>query len=153
MTKYLNKYIFSLLANYISFIEINQWRNKMLIYNHIIYLILSSILIVFVGSFLYKTGVSFLTAKYDKNLSLAQATSKLINLGYYLVSFGFVFIYLGKIKKANTIEKTFELLSLDIGLFLIVLCVIYIFTVHFLGQAIKSENCELQKLASEIKKQ
>lgn len=86
-----------------------------------LYLFIALPLTVWVARTLFHNGRVFLVDCFHGNESLADSVNRLLLMGFYLVNFGFVALYL---KLAEEVEKTrgvFEALSAKIGVVLLVL--------------------------------
>lgn len=86
-----------------------------------LYLIIALPLTVWVARTLFRNGRVFLVDCFHGNESLADSVNRLLLMGFYLVNFGFVTLYL---KLARDVEETrgiFEALSTKLGVVLLVL--------------------------------
>jgi len=86
-----------------------------------LYLVIALPLTVWVARNLFRNGRIFLVDCFHGNESLADSVNRLLVMGFYLVNFGFVCLYL---KLANEVEETrgvFEALSAKLGVVLLVL--------------------------------
>lgn len=92
-----------------------------------IYLLIALPLTIWVARTLFHNGRIFLVDCFHGNESLADSVNRLLLMGFYLVNFGFVTLYL---KLANDVEKTrgvLEALSTKIGVVLLVLGAMHFF--------------------------
>lgn len=86
-----------------------------------LYLLIALPLTVWVARNLFRNGRVFLVDCFHGNESLADSVNQLLVMGFYLINFGFVALYL---KLAQEVEETrgvFEALSGKIGVVLLVL--------------------------------
>lgn len=86
-----------------------------------LYLLIALPLTVWVARNLFRIGRVFLVDCFHGNESLADSVNQLLVMGFYLINFGFVALYL---KLAVEVEETrgvFEALSGKIGVVLLVL--------------------------------
>lgn len=86
-----------------------------------LYLVIALPLTVWVARNLFRNGRVFLVDCFHGNESLADSVNRLLVMGFYLINFGFVALYL---KLAQEVEETrgvFEALSGKIGVVLLVL--------------------------------
>jgi len=86
-----------------------------------LYLAIALPLTVWVARNLFLNGRVFLVDCFHGNESLADSVNRLLVMGFYLINFGFVALYL---KLAQEVEETrgvFEALSGKIGVVLLVL--------------------------------
>ncbi len=86
-----------------------------------LYLLIALPLTVWVARNLFQNGRIFLVDCFHGNESLADSVNRLLVMGFYLINFGFVALYL---KLARDVEETrgvFEALSSKLGVVLLVL--------------------------------
>ncbi|WP_405517376.1 hypothetical protein [Streptomyces canus] len=101
---------------------------------YVIYLVVSIALTVWVARTLSRNGRIFLADVLRGNEKLAEAVNHLLVVGFYLVNFGFVALYLSG---DGTIEDTrgvFEALSTKLGVVLLVLGVMHLANVYVLNR-------------------
>jgi len=100
----------------------------MLAYAHIIYLVISIGVTVWVASTLHKNGRIFLVDSFLGNEKLADSVNHLLVVGFYLINVGYVALALKGGQAPTTWADLIERLSSKIGVVLIVLGVM-----HFLN--------------------
>jgi len=100
---------------------------------HVIYLVVSVLLIVWVARTLRKHGRIFLAVGCKGNTELVDSLSRLLTVGFYLLHVGGVLLALRLGGVAYETTAAIELLSTKIGLVLVVLAVS-----HFLHLALYS---------------
>lgn len=86
-----------------------------------LYLLIALPLTVWVARTLFRNGRVFLVDCFHGNEELADSVNRLLVMGFYLVNFGFVTLYL---RLTNEVEETrgvFEALSSKVGVVLLVL--------------------------------
>lgn len=86
-----------------------------------LYLLIALPLTIWVARTLFQNGRVFLVDCFHGNVELADSVNRLLVMGFYLVNFGFVALYL---KLANDVVETrgvFEALSAKLGVVLLVL--------------------------------
>ena len=92
-----------------------------------IYLLIALPLTIWVARNLFRNGRVFLVDCFHGNEELADSVNRLLVMGFYLINFGFVALYL---KLANEVTETrgiFEALSAKLGVVLLVLGVMHFF--------------------------
>ncbi|ADJ44514.1 hypothetical protein AMES_2691 [Amycolatopsis mediterranei S699] len=94
-----------------------------------LYLLLSIPLTVLVARTLSKHGRTFLTEVFADSPGLANAVNQLLVVGFYLVSLGFVALFLTSSTLVLTTRGVFELLSVKIGTVALVLGVMHLLNV------------------------
>jgi hypothetical protein len=95
-----------------------------------LYLLIALPLTVWVARTLFQNGRVFLVDCFHGNESLADSVNRLLLMGFYLVNFGFVALYL---KLAEEVEQTrgiLEALSAKIGVVLLVLGAMHFFNLY-----------------------
>ncbi|WP_103354818.1 hypothetical protein [Amycolatopsis sp. CA-128772] len=94
-----------------------------------LYLLISIPLTVLVARTLSKHGRTFLTEVFADSPGLANAVNQLLVVGFYLVSLGFVTLFLTSGADIATAREVFEMLSVKIGTVALVLGVMHLLNV------------------------
>jgi hypothetical protein len=105
-----------------------------IVVTYLLYLVISTGLTVLVGTGLARSGRAFLLDVFGGNDTLARAVSRLLVLGFYLLSLGFVTLTMrtgGDVASART---GLQLLSVKIGEVLLVLGVLPLVTLAALAR-------------------
>ncbi|MFI9099722.1 hypothetical protein ACIGXA_04290 [Streptomyces fildesensis] len=101
---------------------------------YVVYLLISIGLTIWVARTLSTNGRIFLADVLRGDEKLADAVNHLLVVGFYLVNFGFVALYL---KAADAVEDArglFEALSVKLGVVLLVLGVLHLGNVFILNK-------------------
>lgn len=85
------------------------------------YLFIALPLTVWVARNLFRNGRVFLVDCFHGNESLADSVNQLLLVGFYLVNFGFVALYLKLAGEVHEVRGIFEALSGKLGVVLLVL--------------------------------
>jgi hypothetical protein len=93
-----------------------------------IYLAIALPLTLWVARNLFRNGRIFLVDCFHGNESLADSVNQLLVMGFYLINFGFVALYLKLADEVQDVRGIFEALSGKLGVVLLVLGVM-----HFLN--------------------
>jgi len=101
----------------------------LIIVAYALYLLLSIPLTLLVARTLSKHGRTFLTEVFADSPGLANAVNQLLVVGFYLVSLGFVTLFLTSSTRELTARGVFELLSVKIGTVALVLGVMHLLNV------------------------
>ena len=86
-----------------------------------LYLLIALPLTVWVARNLFRNGRVFLVDCFHGNESLADSVNQLLVMGFYLINFGFVALYLKLAVEVEEARGVFEALSGKIGVVLLVL--------------------------------
>ncbi|MEU0797117.1 hypothetical protein ABZ342_44245 [Amycolatopsis sp. NPDC005961] len=86
-----------------------------------LYLLISIPLTVLVARTLSRHGRTFLTEVFADSPGLANAVNQLLVVGFYLVSLGFVTLFLTSHAEVPTAREVFELLSVKVGVVALIL--------------------------------
>lgn len=92
-----------------------------------LYLLLTLPLTVWVARNLFKNGRIFLVECFRGNEALADSVNQLLVVGFYLVNFGFVALYLRLADEVVAVRGIFEALSGKLGVVLLVLGAMHFF--------------------------
>jgi hypothetical protein len=102
-----------------------DWRRLMnIVGTYLLYLLISTGLTVLVGTGLARSGRAFLLDVFGGNDTLARAVSRLLVLGFYLLSLGFVTLTMRTGGDIGSARAGLQLLSVKIGEVLLVLGVL-----------------------------
>ena len=86
-----------------------------------LYLTIALPLTVWVARNLFRNGRIFLVDCFHGNESLADSVNELLVMGFYLINFGFVALYLKLANEVLEVRGIFEALSGKLGVVLLVL--------------------------------
>ncbi len=95
-----------------------------------LYLLIALPLTVWVARNLFKNGRIFLVDCFHGNESLADSVNQLLVMGFYLVNFGFVALYLKLADAVKDVQGIFEALSGKLGIVLLVLGAMHFFNLY-----------------------
>lgn len=114
--------------------------------NHMIatytcYLVLSLLLTVWVARTLHRNGRIFLVAAFKGNEPLADSVNHLLVVGFYLVNFGFVALYLKLTDQVANGQEIFEAVAGKLGIVLLVLGAMHFFNLYLFNHL--RRNAEL----------
>ena len=91
------------------------------VYIYIVYTVLSIAMTVWVASTLYKNGRVFLLEAFKGKDEMADSVNHLLVVGFYLVNFGFILLFLRLGTKPTDIENGVEYAATKLGVVLLVL--------------------------------
>jgi len=91
---------------------------------YLLYLLISTAVTVLVGTGLARSGRAFLLEVFSGNDGLARAVSRLLVLGFYLLSLGFITLTMRTGGDIGSARAGLQLLSVKIGEVLLVLGVL-----------------------------
>ncbi|MEE1756163.1 hypothetical protein [Streptomyces sp. SP18CS02] len=101
---------------------------------YVVYLLISVALTIWVARTLSRNGRIFLADVLKGNEKLAEAVNHLLVVGFYLVNFGFVALYLSQDEAVVDARQLFEALSVKLGVVLLVLGVMHLGNVYVLNR-------------------
>jgi hypothetical protein len=101
---------------------------------YLLYLVICTGLTVLVGTGLARSGRAFLLDVFGGNDTLARAVSRLLVLGFYLLSLGFVTLTMRTGGDVANARSSLQLLSVKIGEVLLVLGVLPLVTLAALAR-------------------
>ena len=90
-------------------------------YTYLVYLAISVALTIWVARTLHKNGRVFLVDVFHGNEALADSVNHLLDVGFYLINFGYVSLALKLGYLVNNAQEGIEALSVKVGMVLIVL--------------------------------
>lgn len=103
-----------------------------------LYLILSLLLTIWVARTLHKNGRIFLVSAFKGNEPLADSVNHLLVVGFYLVNFGFVALYLKIDTYVEGARGVFEMVSGKLGIVLLVLGAMHFFNLYIFNHMRRS---------------
>ena len=86
-----------------------------------VYVVVSAALTVWVGQTLHRNGQLFLVEAFRGDARMADAVNHLLRVGFYLINFGFVALFLSLGREPDTLSGAIEYISVKIGIVLLVL--------------------------------
>ncbi|MEU7280216.1 hypothetical protein AB0A69_15735 [Streptomyces sp. NPDC045431] len=101
---------------------------------YVVYLLISVALTIWVARTLSRNGRIFLADVLKGDEKLAEAVNHLLVVGFYLVNFGFVALYLSQDEAVTDARHLFEALSVKLGVVLLVLGVMHLGNVYVLNK-------------------
>jgi len=101
---------------------------------YLLYLLISTGLTIVVGTGLARSGRAFLLDVFNGNDTLARAVSRLLVLGFYLLSLGFVTLTMRSGGDISSARAGLQLLSVKIGEVLLALGVLPLITLAALAR-------------------
>ncbi|WP_037912534.1 hypothetical protein [Actinacidiphila yeochonensis] len=101
---------------------------------YVVYLVVSVTLTVWVARTLSSNGRIFLADVLHGDERLADAVNHLLVVGFYLVNFGFVALYLKTGSAVDDAREVFEALSVKLGVVLLVLGAMHLGNVYVLNR-------------------
>jgi hypothetical protein len=129
-------------------------ENETIIMAYSIYLPLAIGLTIYVARILFKNGKAFMHEIFSENETIANSTSKLMEVGFYLLNVGFALLIL-RIHDYNgsfdTTQELIETLSLKIGGFSIYLGVMLFLNLLLFFRGRKRANRN-RRLMQQVKK-
>jgi hypothetical protein len=114
-----------------------------IVVTYVAYLLMSVALTVFVGSALSRSGRIFLLDLFGGQAAPAQAASRLIVVGFYLLNLGFVTLTMRMSGEIGSARQVIQVLSVKIGEVLLVLGALYLASIGFLTRLRRRAQAEV----------
>jgi hypothetical protein len=114
---------------------------------YLAYLLISTGLTIVVGTGLARSGRAFLLDVFSGNDALARAVSRLLVLGFYLLSMGFVTLTMRTHGEITSARAGLQVLSLKVGEVLLVLGVMPLLTLAALARTRRRSQARLLQQA------
>ena len=95
--------------------------------HHLVYILISVGLTMWVGRTLFKNGRVFLVESFNGNEVMADSVNHLLIVGFYLVNLGIVALFLRLGARPEDSVEFIELLSLKMGIVLLLLGMMHYF--------------------------
>ncbi|WP_026925019.1 hypothetical protein [Glycomyces arizonensis] len=120
----------------------------MAVVGYIAYLVVAIPLTVWVARTLGANGFHFIKDVFAGDEQLAHAVNKLLQVGFYLLNFGFVALWLRTAEPIDDARGVFETVALKIGAVLLVLGVLHVVNVIVLNAFRKHAHVDARTLAT-----
>ena len=95
--------------------------------SYIAYLGISLAVTVWVGRTLFGNGRIFLLDAFSGNAQMADSVNQLLRVGFYLLNFGFIALFLNTGSVPRTVGELVKQLSWQLGVVMLVLGAIHLF--------------------------
>lgn len=115
---------------------------------YVIYIPITIILTVWVASILSKSGRVFLQDVFHGNTELIKSVNKLLLLGFYLVNISIIILTMTDRSNIDNILELIHEVSMNLGLIMLVVGLIYSFNLFVLFRFRKGEKNELNQATS-----
>lgn len=92
-----------------------------IIYTYLSYIIISISLTIWVAKTLHKNGRLFLVDAFHGDDKRADAVNHLLVVGFYLINFGFILLFLRVGQKPQSLVEAIEYSSVKLGVVMLVL--------------------------------
>ena len=99
-----------------------------------LYLVISIALTVWVAHTLFKNGRVFLVDCFHRNEQLADSINHLLVVGFYLITLGFICLFLRLGVRVDDPKEVFEALSIKLGVVLLTLGFMHFFNLLVLAK-------------------
>ena len=99
------------------------------VYIYIAYTIISIAMTIWVARTLHKNGRIFLVEAFGGKEEMADSVNHLLVVGFYLINFGFILLYLQFGTKPETLVEGIEYIATKLGVVLLVLGAMHFFNI------------------------
>lgn len=99
-----------------------------------IYMVVSSVMTVWVARTLSKNGLVFLVDSFNGNKDLANSVNHMLVVGFYLINLGYILLALQSSQELVSLREAIEFLSKKIGYVLVVIGILHFFNVFVVAQ-------------------
>ena len=99
------------------------------VYIYIAYTIISIAMTIWVARALHRNGHVFLLEAFKGREEMADSVNHLLVVGFYLINFGFILLYLRFGNKPETVVEGVEYIATKLGVVLLVLGAMHFFNI------------------------
>ena len=99
------------------------------VYIYIAYTIISIAMTIWVARTLHRNGRVFLLEAFKDREEMADSVNHLLVVGFYLINFGFILLYLRFGTKPETVVEGIEYIATKLGVVLLVLGAMHFFNI------------------------
>lgn len=97
-----------------------------------IYIVLTTLLIIYVANYLFRNGKSFLLSAFKGNEKVANSINNLLKMGFYLVNIGYALVSIRYEYNLNNSAQLIEALAVKIGTIVLILGAMHFFNMYIL---------------------
>jgi len=101
---------------------------------HVIYLLISVVLTVWVAQTLSVHGRTFLVVHLGGDEALAESLNRLLVVGFYLINLGYASLALSLGRAPENLQQAIEQLSLKIGAVMLILGLMHLFNMLLISR-------------------
>lgn len=109
---------------------------------YIVYILMSTLIVVYVGNFCYKNGKVYILNYFPNDVNFGDGINKLLRIAYYLLNIGLAIWSLHSIKNIeNTVAAILEL-STRLSFILLIIATLHfinIYTVYLIHKHFKNQ--------------
>ncbi|THV34626.1 hypothetical protein [Glycomyces buryatensis] len=120
----------------------------MAVIGYIAYLVIAIPLTIWVARVLGANGFHFIKDVFAGDEQLAQAVNKLLQVGFYLLNFGFVALWLRTAEPIIDARGVFETVAMKVGAVLLVLGILHVMNVFVLNGFRKRGHVDARALST-----
>lgn len=109
---------------------------------YIVYIVISSIIVIYVGNFCYKNGKIYILSYFPNDVNFGNGINRLLRVAYYLLNIGLAIWTLNSVKNIENIEQVILELSNRLSFILLVIGVLHfinIYTVYLIQKHFKNQ--------------
>jgi hypothetical protein len=100
---------------------------------YVCYLAICALLVLWLSYLLNRSGAILLSEAFNGNAALVSSVTRLLDIGFYLMSFGYVAVSYHTFLPLNTYEQVGETISWKVGGFLLLLGFVHLFNLLLLA--------------------
>lgn len=97
-----------------------------------IYILLTTLLIIYVANYLFRNGKSFLLSAFKGNETVANSINNLLKMGFYLVNIGYALVSIRYEYNLLSSAQLIEALAVKIGTIVLILGAMHFFNMYIL---------------------
>lgn len=99
---------------------------------YLIYIALTTGLIIYVANYLFRNGKSFLLSAFKGNETVANSINNLLKMGFYLINIGYALISIRYGYNISSVSVLIEALAIKIGTIVLILGAMHFFNMYIL---------------------
>lgn len=126
----------------------NAFEWTPMVWTHLAYFSVAALVTVYVGRVLQRYGKVVATNGEEKDAHIVDAFGRLLEVGFYLLSFGAINIALKYGGTADTSQAVIELVSTKVGVVLMILGILHLTMTLVFSEVRKSRNRDRWDLSS-----
>ncbi len=111
-------------------------------FTYIFYILISSLIVIYVGNFCYKNGKVYILSYFPNDINFGNGINKLLRIAYYLLNIGLAIYSLNSIKNISDRVEAISEISQRLSFILLIIGILHfinIYTVYIIHRHFKNQ--------------
>lgn len=111
-------------------------------FTYIFYILISTLIVIYVGNFCYKNGKVYILSYFPNDINFGNGINKLLRIAYYLLNIGLAIYSLNSIKNISDRVEAISEISQRLSFILLIIGILHfinIYTVYIIHRHFKNQ--------------